>query len=238
MLTRFDIIIEQSTEALQTLSESYTDLSSLLTNSRSLLSTLVRSQKSDTWYLETAFYILISTIIWLIFRRFLYGPLWWLVWFPLKVFFRVTGSALAEVGLIGAKHTSNTVARTSLVTQSSATGAFPTWPSTEEVPRVVVGGGSKNPSDRIKIYTSVVSTELTMVEKVTKVVEKSEMSESPSTQISEPAQTTRPHEGSEVEAGEAKVKAEEAEVPRNPKKRMWEENQERQKQEERTRDEL
>ena len=77
--------LEQSTAALADLGEHYTNLDTLLANSRSLLSSLVRSQKSDTWYLETAFYILVTTIIWLVFRRFLYGPLWWFVWLPLKL---------------------------------------------------------------------------------------------------------------------------------------------------------
>ena len=54
------------------------------------MSSLLRSQKSDTWYLETAFYILIGTISWLIFRRLLYGPLWWIIWLPLKIVARIT----------------------------------------------------------------------------------------------------------------------------------------------------
>jgi len=62
--------LEQSTAALADLGEHYTNLNTLLANSRSLLTSLVKSQKSDTWYLETAFYILVTTIIWLVFRRF------------------------------------------------------------------------------------------------------------------------------------------------------------------------
>ncbi|KAF5864719.1 hypothetical protein ETB97_006564 [Aspergillus alliaceus] len=54
--------LEQSTAALSSLSESYTDLDTLLSSSRNLIGSLLRSQKSDTWYLETAFYILIGTI--------------------------------------------------------------------------------------------------------------------------------------------------------------------------------
>ncbi|KAM5470101.1 Protein transport protein sec20 [Microsporum audouinii] len=82
--------LEQSTKALGSLSESYSNLDTLLSSSRSLVSSLLRSQKSDTWYLETAFYILIGTISWLIFRRILYGPLWWIVWLPLKLIARIT----------------------------------------------------------------------------------------------------------------------------------------------------
>ncbi|EGD92186.2 hypothetical protein H112_00261 [Trichophyton rubrum D6] len=82
--------LEQSNKALSSLSESYTNLDTLLASSKSLVSSLLRSQKSDTWYLETAFYILIGTISWLIFRRLLYGPLWWIIWLPLKIVARIT----------------------------------------------------------------------------------------------------------------------------------------------------
>nr|OQO23961.1 hypothetical protein B0A51_09989 [Rachicladosporium sp. CCFEE 5018] len=98
--------LEQSTAALAELGDKYTDLGSVLGKSRELLSTLVRSQKSDTWYLETAFYLLCATLVWLIFRRLLYGPfirlplffyrvgiflLNWVVLKPILLFCTVTG---------------------------------------------------------------------------------------------------------------------------------------------------
>ncbi|CAG7932930.1 unnamed protein product [Penicillium olsonii] len=91
--------LDQSTAAISSLTESYSSLDTLLSSSRSLANSLLRSQKSDTWYLETAFYILIGTISWLLFRRLLYGPLWWLVWQPLKLVARVTFATLGTVGL-------------------------------------------------------------------------------------------------------------------------------------------
>ncbi|KKK18288.1 hypothetical protein ARAM_002567 [Aspergillus rambellii] len=91
--------LEQSTAALSSLSESYTGLDTLLSSSRNLIGSLVRSQKSDTWYLETAFYILIGTISWLIFRRLLYGPLWWIVWLPFKLVLRSVFGILGAVGI-------------------------------------------------------------------------------------------------------------------------------------------
>ncbi|KAJ5220271.1 hypothetical protein N7468_009475 [Penicillium chermesinum] len=94
--------LEQSTAAISSLSESYSSLDTLLASSRSLASSLLRSQKSDTWYLETAFYILLGTIAWLVFRRILYGPLWWLVWIPFQLIFRVFFAVLSAVGLSGA----------------------------------------------------------------------------------------------------------------------------------------
>lgn len=91
--------LEQSTAALSSLSESYTSLDSLLSSSRNLVGSLLRSQKSDTWYLETAFYILIGTITWLVFRRILYGPLWWLVWLPLRLVAKFVFAVLGTVGI-------------------------------------------------------------------------------------------------------------------------------------------
>jgi len=97
---------DASNAALSELNTRYSNLDDLLTKSRGLLSTLLRSQKSDTWYLETAMWMLAGTIAWLIFRRLLYGPLWWFVWFPTRLFFRVvfsiTGGVLSLVtGTVG-----------------------------------------------------------------------------------------------------------------------------------------
>ncbi|KAF7717516.1 Uncharacterized protein PECH_002248 [Penicillium ucsense] len=91
--------LEQSTAAISSLSESYSSLDTLLANSRSLANSLLRSQKSDTWYLETAFYILVGTISWLIFRRILYGPMWWLVWLPVKLSMRFMLMVLGALGM-------------------------------------------------------------------------------------------------------------------------------------------
>ncbi|KAJ5594109.1 uncharacterized protein N7459_000317 [Penicillium hispanicum] len=95
--------LEQSTAAISSLSESYSSLDTLLTSSRSLANSLLRSQKSDTWYLETTFYILLGTIAWLLFRRVLYGPLWWLAWLPFKLVLRFVFAALGAVGLSSTK---------------------------------------------------------------------------------------------------------------------------------------
>lgn len=91
--------LHESTQALAQLGESYSSLDVMLSSSRDLLGTLMTSQKSDTWYLQTSFYMLAVTNCWLVFRRLLYGPLWWLVWLPLRLLFRgtvaVTGLARA-----------------------------------------------------------------------------------------------------------------------------------------------
>ncbi|KAK1244985.1 hypothetical protein MKX08_004614 [Trichoderma sp. CBMAI-0020] len=85
--------LTESSAALKKLDESYTSLDGMLASSRDLLGTLLKSQKSDTWYLQTALYMLMATGAWLVFRRILYGPLWWLVWLPLRIVFGVGSTA-------------------------------------------------------------------------------------------------------------------------------------------------
>ncbi|KAL7913078.1 hypothetical protein GGI35DRAFT_441950 [Trichoderma velutinum] len=89
--------LTDSSAALKKLDESYTSLDGMLASSRDLLGTLLRSQKSDTWYLQTALYMLMVTAGWLVFRRLLYGPLWWLVWLPLRILFGVGTKAGSAV---------------------------------------------------------------------------------------------------------------------------------------------
>lgn len=98
--------LDESSAALARLGDQYEGLGSVVGKSRQLLSTLLRSQKSDTWYLETAFYILLATLAWLFFRRVLYGPFFklplflyrstlfllnWIVWKPFWVLLTLTG---------------------------------------------------------------------------------------------------------------------------------------------------
>jgi protein transport protein SEC20 len=90
--------LAESTAALAELQKSYEGLDGLLTRSRDLVGTLLTAQKSDTWYLQTALRILLCTLAWLVFRRFLYGPLWWLVWLPLRTGWRVTRGVSSHVG--------------------------------------------------------------------------------------------------------------------------------------------
>lgn len=98
--------LKESTAALSQLSENYSSLDTMLSSSRALLGTLLKSQKTDTWYLQSAFYLLIVTIGWLIFRRLLWGPTWWLVWLPLKLIFRSAVGVSSMVGRRGPEEVS------------------------------------------------------------------------------------------------------------------------------------
>lgn len=77
--------LDQSTAALKELSTRYSAVDDMLLKSRRLITDLVRKNKSDAWYYEKAIYIMVTTIVWLIIRRFLYGPFWLFIWLPLKL---------------------------------------------------------------------------------------------------------------------------------------------------------
>jgi protein transport protein SEC20 len=116
-------IFNQSSEAIKQLSESYNDLDSLLSSSKTLLTTLVKSNKSDTWYLETTVYLLLATIGWLFFRRFIYGPSWWLIYLPLRLAYRTVFTALGIVGIkartAAISETASSISQPSIYTQAS-----------------------------------------------------------------------------------------------------------------------
>ncbi|KAG6094497.1 hypothetical protein E4U31_006251 [Claviceps sp. LM219 group G6] len=201
--------LTESSAALRELDESYSSLDSMLASSRDLLGTLLRSQKSDTWYLQTALYMLLATGAWLLFRRILYGPMWWLVWLPLRVLFGVGtragsavmmhhrsapgGSATASVGGGGA----------------GADGADRGSVSVDGLPGedlVTVQVGSASPSGRDGV-ADVVTDQIAQV--VDAVREADELGN----------------------VGEKDADEESDDQPRNPMKRMWEEPQEEAKRE-------
>jgi protein transport protein SEC20 len=217
--------LKESTAALERLGENYSTLDTMLSSSRNILGTLLRSQKSDTWYLETSFYLLCATIAWLLWRRLLYGPTWWLVWFPMKIFLRSLMGVLTGVGLIGGSTSSSvsavpsSVPTESLVTHRSAAGKLSMPSGAQGPPSVRVGGGGRG---------------------------------APMSGPNTPPEPSRPSPDTHSEkvgkiiddSNEEYVKSDVGDVldtedsPRNPKKRMWEEEKEAEKHAQRTRDEL
>ena len=116
--------LDESQDALRGLAENYGGTADILKNSRSLVGQLVKSNKSDTWYLQTTFYMLAITISWLVFRRILYGPMWWLVWQPLKLMWWTTLMALGMVG-VGSKGAAVGNSTLSLSSQTFAPTSIP-----------------------------------------------------------------------------------------------------------------
>ncbi|KAF2403238.1 Sec20-domain-containing protein [Trichodelitschia bisporula] len=182
---------DQSTAALAQLSEQYSNLDSLLSASKSLLSTLVTSQKSDTWYLETAFYILVTTISWLVFRRLLYGPLWWFLWLPIKLLYRFTATILTGVGIVG---TSRAVSNTSSTLSISA---VPSFSSATQEPEV-------SPDSSVYL-SSHTNPEGSISEEIGSMAEQSRYEAK--------------GQGEPVRRGDGQI-LEESDAPRNPKKRV------------------
>jgi protein transport protein SEC20 len=188
-------IFQQSNEALKQLSTQYNNLDSLLSSSKNLLSTLLTSQKSDTWYLETTFYILVVTIGWLVFRRLLYGPFWWLVWLPMKLLYRLVFMVFGILGIFdkAAVANSTSVSLSSGQPVISSSSAF-TMSSAQPIEGK--GGNGKPAEDP--------SPEGSESQKVGKMAEDSRKAEY--------APGTVRGDG---------VPLVESDEPRNPKKRMW-----------------
>ncbi|OJJ75672.1 hypothetical protein ASPBRDRAFT_168819 [Aspergillus brasiliensis CBS 101740] len=189
--------LEQSTAALSSLSDSYTDLDSLISSSRNLIGSLLRSQKSDTWYLETAFYILVGTIVWLVFRRILYGPLWWLVWLPIRLFARFTFAILGVVGITG-KAVQSSEPSTMLEYVPQETPAVE-----QKVKPNIHSAEGEAIWDRVPVTDE--SEEDRLIDEIGAMVEENEKQEE--TNIDDISEEERQRQ---------------AELPRNPKKRMFE----------------
>ena len=222
MCKLIDVLVDQSTAALSSLSESYTNLDTLLSSSRNLVSTLLHSQKSDTWYLESTFWILVGTITWLVFRRILYGPGWWLLYLPTKLALRITifivhlvfGAFTFLAGAVGANSKSTALNQVSSQVLStlqgppSATGELPTFDTGMSAPSIHVGGGGKGqppPQKPQEIPHKLSDTVGEMAEKTSQA----STSGSPS---------------AEQSSEETKLRERGPDELPNPKKRMWEEN--------------
>jgi protein transport protein SEC20 len=209
--------LKESTAALAQLSETYSTLDTLLSSSRNLLGTLLKSQKSDTWYLETAFYVLVITIGWLIFRRFIYGPAWWLIWLPLKMFYKAWMGVFTAVGLRSSRDgvfTSGVVGGTTDIRGMSTP--------------IIYSSATGNPGRALPPGSEQASRgDDSMVEEVGKIIDDSQRGSA------EPNQ-----EG--LSSGAQGAEGEQHGVPenRNAKKRMWEEPVEAQREEQKKKDEL
>lgn len=204
--------LEESSEALASLSESYAGLDSLLKSSGELVRQLIRSNKSDTWYLTTAFYILVVTISWLVFRRILYGPLWWLVWQPLRLLWWLAMTTLTSVGLMGAQGggfvSSNATGILQSVTASVA--ARPSWAAGRPAAYVPVGGkgggwGVQRPHESPKAGSNE-KKEKSLVDEIGEMTERRDAEE---------------QQEEEQEETVLSERSEEYGAP-NPKKRMYE----------------
>ncbi|KAI0009101.1 Sec20-domain-containing protein [Xylariaceae sp. FL0662B] len=204
--------LKESTAALSQLSENYSSLDTLLSSSRALLGTLLKSQKTDTWYLQSAFYILLVTIGWLVFRRLLWGPTWWLVWLPLKLIFR---GAVGITNTVGLRRSQVNLSSDSASIQSSLQQARM---NNEGVPTAQVSHQPEQPQGTPESDS--------MIEQVGKVIDES-TEEAPQANDSQAGQRE-----------ETVLRERNEDEPPNPKKRMMEEEPNTQQGGERVRDEF
>jgi protein transport protein SEC20 len=204
--------LKESTAALAQLSETYSTLDTMLSRSRNLLGTLLTSQKSDTWYLETAFYILLGTIAWLVWRRLLYGPTWLLIWFPISRFYRGLMFIFTAMGVIGGQKTDigMSLGGSGTVVHSSGTRGPKVVMTGQKAPSVKVGGGGKGgPMTATPQGSRLESSGDSVLEEVVKIIDDSDHA---------PIEAD-PTDGDEMER-------EEVDNQPNPMKRMWEEEKE------------
>ncbi|KAF2831291.1 Sec20 domain-containing protein [Ophiobolus disseminans] len=217
--------LEQSTAALSELGEKYSDLTTLLSNSRNLVSTLLKSTKSDTWYLETTFYILITTVVWLVFRRWLYGPITWFFIWPLKLVFRILagvfGLATASTAAKSSVATPHEPS-TSLIVQPSAKGAIPrNDPNIQQAqqPYFRVGGGGRG----YMHGGGDPSPPNSYSQQVGKMAEQNQQQQQEVPDHPQFRQPRQEEDEGPVRRGDGTI-LQESDKPRNPKKKMWDEN--------------
>ncbi|KAL8791541.1 MAG: hypothetical protein Q9195_005869 [Heterodermia aff. obscurata] len=213
--------LEESTTALSTLAESYNQLDTLLSSSRTLVSSLLRSQKSDTWYLESAFWLLVVTIGWLIFRRILYGPSWWLLYLPTKLIWslmvfnsEVLLSVLASLaGSVERTKQSSVISDASqrisksLTVEPNKIGVFPKISSNMPAPSIP-GGARDSGTKSLQPDQSPNNLDKSLSDQVGEIAEASE-------KATETAEST---------SAETTLKERSTDEPPNPKKRMWEDS--------------
>lgn len=94
-------------------------------------------------------YVLLGTLGWLVFRRWLYGPLWWVVWLPVRTGWRVGGKVVGR-------------GRVDVTGRGEGfTGGVP-------VPTVEVRGGGR---EEVRVKGGDTGEEESMVERVGRMVE-------------------------------------------------------------------
>ncbi len=206
--------LRESTRALAELSESYAGLDGLLSASRDLLGTLLRSRKSDTWYLETSLWLLLATVAWLVFRRWLYGPLWWLLWLPLKLLFR------------GAVGVSGSVAR-----RASGPGSAEMQSSASSVPQQARMNNEGAPTIRVNPESTPSPSsqrpegqEESVAEGVGRIIDQSREDAPAEPQAAAAAENNSAEDSSpgSDDRGETVLRERTEDEPPNPKKRMME----------------
>ncbi|KAJ9615440.1 Protein transport protein sec20 [Cladophialophora chaetospira] len=197
--------LEESQQALNSLATSYAGTTDLLKASRGFVGQLVRSNKSDTWFLKTSFYLLAVTIAWLFYRRIIYGPMMLFIVWPLKLMWWMTFSSFgillggkSEVSAVSAPVPTLSISMPGAAVRSMPTNVGGSQVYFKSMHLPAKGGGARGPPPEIPQN----EVEDRMIDKIGRMMEN--------------------QEGSYVDdISEEERQRQEAE-PRNPKKRMME----------------
>ena len=175
--------------------------------------------------------ILCVTIGWLVFRRILYGPGWWLLYLPLRLLWRfaffavklLIGSLPAVAGSVGAKGQSTALeqisgsigAKLEYTPTARGKAGIPTFEANMAAPSVRVGGGGQG----AKAEEESGSGGQSMLEQVGEMAEKTQQE---GNKGAEEKSQQAGRRGAE-EKQETVLRERGADERPNPKKRMWEE---------------
>lgn len=91
--------LNASTAALHDLSTRYTAFDDIVSSSRELIIELIRKNKSDRWYYETAIQLLIGTLVWILIRRLFWGPIWLFFGLPFKLMWWTLSLVASAIGV-------------------------------------------------------------------------------------------------------------------------------------------
>lgn len=114
--------LAESGEALRELTARYSVFDDALLKSRALIRDLVKKNKSDRWYYETAIRILLATLLWIVVRRLFWGPLWLVVVWPVRTLWWA-GAAAVGLGSSGSGSAGSAVVGQSVYSSSSASSS-------------------------------------------------------------------------------------------------------------------
>ncbi|KAL9060478.1 MAG: hypothetical protein Q9162_000651 [Coniocarpon cinnabarinum] len=224
--------LDASNEALKELNQRYDTFDDLISKSRGLLGTLLRSQKSDTWYLETTCWLLLGVIAWLVFRRWIYGPFWWFFWMPIKLLYNMLWMCGYALGVTGRNTSAQGLDVVGTTTIASVTSS--------PVPSAPTATYDEDQGDSSVAADTIGSPPGSLSEAIGRMVESSSQASPvgarpPNQQESEDVDTRIPNSSGDVATsqqvrqeahrgdGQILPERDEATQPRNPKKRMLEE---------------
>lgn len=160
--------LAQSTEALRDLSQRYSVFDDILGKSTALIRDLVKKNKSDRWYYETAIQILVGILVWIIVRRLLWGPIWLLLVWPLKTAWWTFSSLVG----IGAGFVAKDTAATTTGVMQAPTGVYIPHGIESVLVDIPQKGAAIEKGEVIEHAEALLdSGEVTMIEAVSKIID-------------------------------------------------------------------